>query len=185
MRRHEATLDLAREAAGDLDVRIGGGPTVVRDFLVAKPHRPPITDPLDRPAPLFDGVVAASLTPVASPSISIVKRVQPLADHLTQARAVDAVDAFPTFFLDTYEAGSLETPQMSRRGRPAAGKTIRDLARRHAAAAVVQDEKDVAPRRVRQRAEHRIEVRQLAASGRVASRLMLLHCLPAMSSIGS
>ena len=31
---HEA-LDLARDAAGDLDVRIGGGPTVVRDFLVA------------------------------------------------------------------------------------------------------------------------------------------------------
>ncbi len=31
---HEA-LDLAREAAGNLDVRIGGGPTVVRDFLAA------------------------------------------------------------------------------------------------------------------------------------------------------
>ena len=28
-------LDLARGAAGDLDVRIGGGPTVVRDFLAA------------------------------------------------------------------------------------------------------------------------------------------------------
>ena len=28
-------VDLAREAAGDLDVRIGGGPTVVRDFLAA------------------------------------------------------------------------------------------------------------------------------------------------------
>jgi dihydrofolate reductase len=28
-------LDLAREAAGDLDVRVGGGPTVVRDFLAA------------------------------------------------------------------------------------------------------------------------------------------------------
>jgi dihydrofolate reductase len=25
--------DLAREAAGDLDVRIGGGPTVVREFI--------------------------------------------------------------------------------------------------------------------------------------------------------
>jgi dihydrofolate reductase len=31
---HEA-LDLARQAAGDLDVRIGGGPTTVRDFLAA------------------------------------------------------------------------------------------------------------------------------------------------------
>lgn len=30
-----ATLELARAAAGDLDVRIGGGPTVVRDFLAA------------------------------------------------------------------------------------------------------------------------------------------------------
>jgi dihydrofolate reductase len=31
---HEA-LDLARQAAGDRDVRIGGGPTTVRDFLAA------------------------------------------------------------------------------------------------------------------------------------------------------
>ncbi|MEQ1568669.1 MAG: dihydrofolate reductase family protein [Myxococcota bacterium] len=31
---HEA-LQLAREAAGGLDVRVGGGPTVVRDFLAA------------------------------------------------------------------------------------------------------------------------------------------------------
>jgi dihydrofolate reductase len=31
----EEALKLAREAAGDLDVRIGGGPTVVRDFLAA------------------------------------------------------------------------------------------------------------------------------------------------------
>jgi dihydrofolate reductase len=28
-------LDLARRAAGDLDVRVGGGPTTVRDFLAA------------------------------------------------------------------------------------------------------------------------------------------------------
>jgi dihydrofolate reductase len=31
----QEALDLAREAAGDLDVRIGGGPTSVRDFLAA------------------------------------------------------------------------------------------------------------------------------------------------------
>jgi dihydrofolate reductase len=31
---HDA-LDLARDAAGDLDLRIGGGATVIRDFLVA------------------------------------------------------------------------------------------------------------------------------------------------------
>ena len=31
---HEA-LDLARQAAGDRDVRIGGGPTTLRDFLAA------------------------------------------------------------------------------------------------------------------------------------------------------
>ena len=28
-------LEVAREAAGDQDVRIGGGPTVVRDFVAA------------------------------------------------------------------------------------------------------------------------------------------------------
>ena len=31
----QEALELARKAAGDLDVRIGGGPTVVRDFLAA------------------------------------------------------------------------------------------------------------------------------------------------------
>ena len=31
----QEALDLAQKAAGDLDVRIGGGPTVVRDFLAA------------------------------------------------------------------------------------------------------------------------------------------------------
>jgi dihydrofolate reductase len=31
----QKALDLAQEAAGDLDVQIGGGPTVVRDFLAA------------------------------------------------------------------------------------------------------------------------------------------------------
>ncbi len=31
----QEALDLARKAAGDLDVRIGGDPTVVRDFLAA------------------------------------------------------------------------------------------------------------------------------------------------------
>ena len=31
----QEALDLAREAAGGLDVRIGGGPTIVRDFLAA------------------------------------------------------------------------------------------------------------------------------------------------------
>jgi dihydrofolate reductase len=31
----QEALDLARKAAGDLDVRIGGGPTIVRDFFAA------------------------------------------------------------------------------------------------------------------------------------------------------
>ena len=31
----QEALDLARQAAGDLDVRIGGGPATVRDFLAA------------------------------------------------------------------------------------------------------------------------------------------------------
>jgi dihydrofolate reductase len=31
----QEALDLAREAAGDLDVRLGGGPTMLRDFLAA------------------------------------------------------------------------------------------------------------------------------------------------------
>jgi dihydrofolate reductase len=31
-----SALDLAQEVAGELDVRIGGGPTVVREFLAAR-----------------------------------------------------------------------------------------------------------------------------------------------------
>lgn len=31
----QEALDLARAAAGDLDVQVGGGPTIVRDFLAA------------------------------------------------------------------------------------------------------------------------------------------------------
>jgi dihydrofolate reductase len=31
----QEALELARKAAGDLDVRIGGGPTIVREFLAA------------------------------------------------------------------------------------------------------------------------------------------------------
>lgn len=31
----QEVLDLARQAAGDLDVRVGGGPTIIRDFLAA------------------------------------------------------------------------------------------------------------------------------------------------------
>jgi dihydrofolate reductase len=31
----QEALDLAREAAGGLDVRLGGGPTVIREFLAA------------------------------------------------------------------------------------------------------------------------------------------------------
>lgn len=30
-----AALDLARDAAGELDVRIGGGPNVIRQYLMA------------------------------------------------------------------------------------------------------------------------------------------------------
>ena len=33
-------LEAAREAAGDKDMRIGGGPTTIREFLTARPDRP-------------------------------------------------------------------------------------------------------------------------------------------------
>src|SRR5918995_2074511 len=56
----QEALDLARKAAGDLDVRIGGGPTPVRDFLPAAlidtPHlvQGPIL--LGRGVCLWDGI---------------------------------------------------------------------------------------------------------------------------------
>jgi dihydrofolate reductase len=55
---HDA-LDLARDAAGDLDVRIGGGATVIRDFLVADLidtlHVVQVPILLGRGVPLWDG----------------------------------------------------------------------------------------------------------------------------------
>jgi dihydrofolate reductase len=56
----QEALDLAREAAGDLDVRIGGGPTVVRDFLAAglidMLHVVQVPMVLGRGVRLWDGV---------------------------------------------------------------------------------------------------------------------------------
>ena len=56
----QEVLDLAREAAGGLDVRIGGGPTVVRDFLAADLidtlHVVQVPILLGRGARLWDGL---------------------------------------------------------------------------------------------------------------------------------
>ncbi len=53
-------LDLAREAAGDLDVMIGGGPSVVRDFLAAglvdSMHLVQVPILLGRGGQLWDGL---------------------------------------------------------------------------------------------------------------------------------
>jgi dihydrofolate reductase len=72
----QEALDLAREAAGGLDVRIGGGPTVVRDFLVADLidtlHVVQVPILLGRGARLWDGLEGIeeryNLEVVSSPS---------------------------------------------------------------------------------------------------------------------
>jgi dihydrofolate reductase len=69
-------LELAREAAGDLDVRIGGGPTVVRDFLGAglidMLHVVLVPVLLGRGVRLWDGLEAVeedhAIEAVSSPS---------------------------------------------------------------------------------------------------------------------
>jgi dihydrofolate reductase len=69
-------LDLAREAAGDLDVRIGGGPTMVRDFLAAglidMAHVVQVPVLLDRGVRLWDGLEGVEerydIEAVSSPS---------------------------------------------------------------------------------------------------------------------
>ena len=69
-------LDLARDAAGDLDVRIGGGSTVVRDFLAADLidtlHVVQVPILLGRGVRLWDGVEAVEdrydIEAVSSPS---------------------------------------------------------------------------------------------------------------------
>jgi len=72
----EKALDLAREAAGELDVRIGGGPTVVRDFLAADLidvlHVVQVPILLDRGVRLWDGTEGVEerydIEAVSSPS---------------------------------------------------------------------------------------------------------------------
>jgi hypothetical protein len=72
----QEALDLASEAAGDLDVRIGGGPTVVRDFLAADLidtlHVVQVPILLGRGARLWDGLEGVeeryNLEAVSSPS---------------------------------------------------------------------------------------------------------------------
>jgi dihydrofolate reductase len=72
----QEALDRAREAAGDLDVRIGGGATVVRDFLVANLidtlHVVQVPILLGRGVRLWDGVEGVEerydIEAVSSPS---------------------------------------------------------------------------------------------------------------------
>jgi hypothetical protein len=51
---------------------------------------------------------------------------------------VEAVDALAAALLDAHKPGRLEDAKVPRGGRPAAGEPVRDLSRRHFAAAVPQ-----------------------------------------------
>lgn len=72
----QEALDLAQDAAGDLDVRIGGGPTVVRAFLGANLidtlHVVKVPILLGRGVRLWDGVEGVEdrydIEAVSSPS---------------------------------------------------------------------------------------------------------------------
>lgn len=72
----QEVLDRAREAAGDLDVRIGGGPTILRDFLaeglVDVMHLVQVPIVLGRGERLWDGLegleAGHDVEVVASPS---------------------------------------------------------------------------------------------------------------------
>jgi dihydrofolate reductase len=82
----QEALDLAREAAGDLDVRIGGGPTVIRDFLavdlIDTLHVVQVPILLGRGVRLWDGIEGLeesyNIEAVSSPSgvthLSITRR---------------------------------------------------------------------------------------------------------------
>ena len=64
-------LETAREAAGGKDVRIGGGPTVIRDFLAAGliDHMHTVVVPilLGRGVRLWDGLEGLEETPWSRP----------------------------------------------------------------------------------------------------------------------
>ena len=69
-------LDIARRAAGDRDIRIGGGPSTVREFLAAdlidEMHIVVVPIVLGRGARLWDGLEGFerrfTVEPVSSPS---------------------------------------------------------------------------------------------------------------------
>jgi dihydrofolate reductase len=72
----EQVLELARDAAGDLDVRVGGGATVIREFLAAglidTMHVVQVPMLLGRGVRLWDGLEAVEdrydIESVSSPS---------------------------------------------------------------------------------------------------------------------
>jgi len=80
----EAALELARDAAGDADVSIAGGPTTLNAYLDAglvdelRLHIAPFT--VGAGLRVFDGVTDLAMVPVAS-------RATPQVTHLTYRRA--------------------------------------------------------------------------------------------------
>jgi hypothetical protein len=89
-----------------------------------------------------------------------LKRIQPALGDVSETRIIQDVHPLAPTLLDFDESGHLEQPQVVAGRRPGAPETIRDFTCCHLAASEMEDEENVPPGRMRQRAEDRVDIRQ-------------------------
>ncbi len=87
---------------------------------------------------------------------------EPVADDGLQACCIQAVRAMASILTHFDQSRIQQDAQVARRRRPRTGESARDVTRKHLAAAVVEDEQDVATLCVRQGIEDQLEVLESA-----------------------
>ena len=73
---------------------------------------------------------------------------------------VERVNSFPAFFPDRHQPGLGQQTQMAGDGGPLAGEAFGNLSGGKRAATELENQENLSPRRVRQSAEHGLNIRQ-------------------------
>jgi hypothetical protein len=108
--------------------------------------------------PLFDGFEYAALN-AAVDFRRRLKPCQPFTDE-AESTAIHGVDARPASLFLQHQPGVFEDPQVPRRRRPLVREATRDFTRGRGAPKMNR-QKDLSPRRVRQRGDDSVERRKL------------------------
>jgi hypothetical protein len=80
--------------------------------------------------------------------------------YVEQPLRIQAIQPFAPALFDAYEPGFDENTEVTRRRWPTAAEAIGDLTCRHFATAKMQNKQNMSARRVRQRVENGVDVRQ-------------------------